>query len=134
MRFRERDSYRFYFAAGAAELVGACGLRELVENVFGEEFGCGVHALEFGQLIEIAIVERRQGCLQRLMRAANIDDDSVRIEAVGKKRRIDDEGCSVQRLRRPEHGAAERVSNHDVVTDLDGKQRKLPNRTKSVVQ
>src|SRR5512143_3261751 len=57
------------------------------------------------------------------MRASDIDDDAVRIERLGKKCGVDDESRTVQRLCGPKHGAAERMSNHDVVADFDGKQR-----------
>ena len=31
-------------------------------------------------------------------------------------------GRAVQRLRRPEHGAAERMGDHDVIADFNGEQ------------
>ncbi len=57
------------------------------------------------------------------MRPPDIDDDAVGVERLGHERRVDDEGRSVQRLRRAKHGAAERMSDHDVVADFDGEQR-----------
>ena len=56
------------------------------------------------------------------MRAADVDDDTVAIERLGDEGRIDDEGRAVQRLRRPEHGAAERMGDHDVVANFNGEQ------------
>ena len=90
--------------------------------MLGEKFGGGVAALEFGHVVEIAIVQRRQHGLQRVMRAADVDDDAVAIERLGDEGRVDHEGRAVQRLRRPEHGAAERMGDHDVVANFDGEQ------------
>ena len=56
------------------------------------------------------------------MRAADVDDDAVNIERLGDESRIDDEGRAVQRLRRPEYGAAERMGDHDVVAYFNGEQ------------
>src|SRR5262249_17946446 len=53
----------------------------------------------------------------------DIDDDAVRIEGLGKEGCVNNEGCPMQSLRRSEHRPAERVSNHDVIADFDGKQR-----------
>ncbi len=38
------------------------------------------------------------------------------------KAAVDDEGCAMQRLRRPEHGAAERMGDHDVVANFNSEQ------------
>ena len=56
------------------------------------------------------------------MRAADIDHDAVGIERLGDEGRIDDEGRAMQRLRRAEHRAAERMGDHDVVANFDGEQ------------
>ena len=79
--------------------------------------------LNSGTVVEIAIVERREHRLERLMRAADIDDDAVGVERLRDERRIDNEGCAVQRLRRAEHGPAERMGDHDVVANFDSKHR-----------
>ena len=81
-RFAERDADRLQFAAGTAELVGARGFRKLIVDVFGQKFGRRVDAFELAQVIEIAIVHRSEGGLQRFVRTADIDDDSVRIETL----------------------------------------------------
>jgi len=123
MRLAERNADRLQFAAGTAKLVRACCLRKLIADVFGQKFGCGVDPFELAQLIEIAIVQWGEGGLQRLVGAADIDDDTVRIKSVGKEGCIDNEGCPMEGLCRSEHGPTERVGNHDVIADFDGKQR-----------
>ena len=40
------------------------------------------------------------------MGAADIDNDTVAVERLGGKGRVDNEGRAMQRLRRSEHGAA----------------------------
>ena len=54
MRLGDGDADGLELAAGAAELAGAGGLRQLVENVLGQKFGGGVAALEFRQVVEVA--------------------------------------------------------------------------------
>src|SRR5664279_2379683 len=93
--------------------------------MLGEKFGGGVGAFEFGKIVEILVVERRQRRLQRVERAADIDHDAVSIELVGDEGRIDDKGRAMQSLRRAEHGTAERMSDHDVVANFNGKQSGL---------
>ena len=56
------------------------------------------------------------------MGAADVDDDAVVIERFGDEGSVDDEGRAVQRLRRPEHGAAERMGDHDVIANFNGEQ------------
>ena len=90
--------------------------------MLGEKFGRGVAPLEFGYLVEIAIVQRRRYGLERVMRATDVDDDTIVIERLGDEGRVDDEGCAVQRLRGPEHGAAERMGDHDVIANFNGEQ------------
>ena len=62
-------------------------------------------ALEFGDVIEIAVVERAQHRLERIMRAANVDDNSIGVERIRDEGGIDHEGRSMQRLRGPENRA-----------------------------
>ena len=84
-----------------------------------------LRALEFGHFVEIAIVQRRHHRLERVMRAADVDDDTVVIERLGDEGRVDDKGRAVQRLRWPEHGAAERMGDHDVIANFNGEQGSL---------
>ena len=79
--------------------------------------------LNSGDIVEISKFERRENRLQRLMRAADIDDDAVRVEAFGDERRVDHESRAVQRLRRAEHLAAKRMGDHDVVANFDGEHQ-----------
>jgi len=122
MGFGERDAYRLELAPGAAQFAGAGRPGQSVENILAHKFGRGVDALEFGHLIEIAIVQRRQYRSKRVMRTADVDHDSIGIERLGHEGRIDDECGAMQRLRRPEHGAAERMGDHDVIANFDGEQ------------
>ena len=50
------------------------------------------------------------------------------VERLGDERHVDDEGRAMQRLRRPEHGAAERMGDHDVVANFDGEHEDLLSR------
>ena len=84
-----------------------------------QEFGGGVDALEFRDLVQVSIAERFQDRLQRLVRSTDIDDDSVRVEAIGNERGVHHEGRAVERLRRTKHIAAKRMSDHDVIANFD---------------
>ena len=59
--------------------------REQVEQIFGQEFGRGVDALELRQVVEVVVVERHQRLLQHLVGAGDVDDDAVLIELVGEE-------------------------------------------------
>ena len=63
--------------------------------------------LQVRQIVEIAIVERRQHRLERFVRAPDVDDDAVDVERLGDECRVDDKGRAMQSLRRAEHGPAE---------------------------
>ena len=66
-----------------------------------KKLGRRIEALEFLDLVEIAIIERhRQNGFQRFVRAADIDHDSVDVERFREERRVDDEGRAVQGLGR----------------------------------
>ena len=54
------------------------------------------------------------------VRPADVDDDPVRRQRLAEEGDVDDEGRSVQFLRRPEQRAPEAVGDHDVVAHLDG--------------
>ena len=75
-----RDADRLELAAVAAEIALAGVMREPVEDVFGQEFGRGVDALELRHLVEILVVQRLEHLLQRIKRAADVDHDAVGIE------------------------------------------------------
>jgi len=122
VRFRKCDTDYLELAAVAAEPALTCGTSKAVENMLGKKFGSSVLAPEFGHVVEIAIIERCQGHLERLVRAADINDNAVRIERLGEEGRIDDEGRPMQRLCRAKNGTVERMGDHDVVADFDGEQ------------
>ena len=82
--------------------------------------------LSSAQIIEIAIVERRQSGFESLVRAANIDNDAVAVELIRNESGIDHECRAMQRLRRPENIAAKRMGNHDVVANFDSEHREPP--------
>src|SRR5262245_47351650 len=97
--------------------------------MLGEKFGRGVGTFELRHLVKIAIVEWCQRRLKRFVRAPDIDDDAVRIERFGEEGCVDDECRAMQRLRRTENDATERMGDHDVVADFDGKQKDPPTNT-----
>ena len=86
MRFAERNADRLQFAAWAAELVCARSLRKLIVDVFGQKLGRRVDAFELAQIVKIAIAQRGEGGFQRLVRTADINDNSVRIETFSEKK------------------------------------------------
>src|ERR1700722_2073629 len=116
------DADRYELAAVTAEAARSGGRREAIEHMLRQEFGGGVDALEFRDLVQVSIAERFQDRLQRLVRSTDIDDDSVLIEAIGNKRGVHHEGRAVERLRRTKHIAAKRMSDHDVIANLDREQ------------
>ena len=73
--------------------------------MLGQKFGRRVAALQFRYFIQVAIVERSQHGLQRLMGAADVDDDAIGVERLGTEGRVDHKRRAMKRLRRPEHGA-----------------------------
>ena len=52
----------------------------------GEELGCGIAPAEFGELIEIAIVELGEHRLQQVKSAADITNDPIGVERVSVSR------------------------------------------------
>ena len=109
----------------ASELAGPRHRGELIEHVFGHEFGGGVDALELRQVVEIAVVERRQRGFERRVRAADIDDDAVSIQLLGHEGGADHEGRAVQLLGGTEHLALEGMRDHDLVGNFDCEHRNL---------
>ena len=107
MRLRDLHANGAKLTALAAELTRARRGSELVEHVLRQEFRGGVLALELRQLVEIAVVQRLQHRLEHLVSAPDVDHDAVVVERLRDERHVDDEGRAMQRLRRPEHGAAE---------------------------
>ena len=63
--------------------------------------------------------------LEHVVGAPDVDHDAVLVQPFGDERDRDREGRAVQRLRRAEHGAAERMRDHDVVGYFDGEHVKL---------
>ena len=126
MRFREGHADRLQCLAVAAEPAGPRGLGEAVVDVLGEELGRRVAAGEGGQGVEVLVVQRAQRCLQRVVRAADVDHDAVLVERLGHEGGIDDEGRAMQLLGGAEHRALERMGDHDVVTDFNGEHGQSP--------
>src|SRR5665213_1862067 len=100
-------------------------MRDAIDDVFGEEFGGGVDALELSNLVEVLVVQRLEYFLQHVMGAADVDHNAVGVELVGDERRIDHEGRAMQRLRWAEQGAPKRMGDHDVVADFNDEQGNL---------
>ena len=53
------------------------------------------------------------------MGAGDIDNDAVGIEFLDEKGDADDERGTMQLLRRPEHVAAKRMRDHDLIADFN---------------
>ena len=79
-------------------------------------------ALEFGHFVEIAVVERSQNRLERIMCAADIDHDSIVVEALGDKGSIHHECGAMHLLRGSKNRALERMGDHDVIANFDSEQ------------
>jgi len=70
----------------------------------GEELPSDIAPAEFGELVEIAIVELREHRLQRVKRTADItNDDAIGIERVSPQFSLNNERRAVQLLSRPEN-------------------------------
>ena len=69
-----------------------------------------------GIVVQVAIRERRGDLGERSRSSTDVDHDAVVVETDSRERRIDDEGRTVQLLRRTEDLAGEAVGDHDVVT------------------
>src|ERR1700722_9993072 len=85
-------------------------------------FGGRVGAVEVRDLVEISIVAGLEKRLQRLVSAANIDDDPVGVESVGKESCVNHKGCAVERLGRAENASTKRMGDHDMVANFNGEQ------------
>src|SRR6185369_13468197 len=122
VRLGERDAQGLELPSGTAELAGAGRLCQTVEDMFGQKFRRGVATLEFGHVVEIAVVEWRQDRLERIVCAADIDHNSIVVEALGDEGGIYHECGAVHALRWSENRAFKGMSDHDVVANFDGEQ------------
>jgi membrane glycosyltransferase len=132
MGFGDRDANGLEFTTVAAELVRAGGRRQSIEHVSGQKFGCRIMAFELRRFVEVLVVERRKKRLQRLVRATDIDDNPIGAQAIGQEGGVDDEGRAMERLRRAEHFAAERMSDHDVIANFNCEQGSVLSRCRGV--
>ena len=121
-----RDADRSEFAAVAAELAFARRCGQPVEDVLGQELGRGVDALEFrnARRDSGSSAARAPPSACRCARPMSTTMP-LASSVLGDERCIDDEGRTVQRLGRPEHRAAKRMSDHDVIADFDDEQDNL---------
>ncbi len=120
MRFLQRDANarnRFGISAEPAFLHDGM---QAVEDMAAERFGRAPLAREFRRLIKIAVSERAERRLQRVVGGPDVDDDVMRAELLAEECDIDDESRSVHFLRRAEEFTLQAVGNHDVVADFDG--------------
>src|SRR5438552_8808564 len=74
-----------------------------------------VFTLELRQLIQVLIVEFAEHLRQRSMSAADVDDDSMGIEALREKGYANDKCGAVEYLGGAENCAAKRVCDHVLV-------------------
>jgi len=102
-------------AAVPAEPASARSFGKMIEDVPGQELGRGVHTAELRQLIQVLIVELLKHLLEHGMRAGDINDDSMRIEALRQKRDADDKRRTMHVLGGAEDLAAKGVRDHDLV-------------------
>ncbi len=98
----------------------AHGVMQPVEDVAAERFGRAPLARELRHIVEVAVIERTERSLQRVVGRADVDDNVVRAELLAEKCDIDDESRAVNFLRRAKEFALQAVGDHDVVADLDG--------------
>jgi hypothetical protein len=71
----------------------------------GEELPSGIAPAEFGELVEIAIVELGEHRLQQVKRAADITNDPIGIERVSPQFSLNNEGRAVRLRSQPENTA-----------------------------
>ena len=126
MRFAERHLDRLERGTFLAERAGGDPIAHALADLLRQHLGRGVAAGELGQLVEIAVVERRQHALEQLAEQPDVDNDAVGVEFPPRQLQIDDEGGAVQPLRRAEHLALEAVRHHDVVADGHTEHAALP--------
>ena len=100
---------------GVAQGAGVHPFGESICDHPGERLGGGVHARERGLVVEVAVGELGQHCVQLLGRATDVDHDVVGVEGRAPERGVDDVRRAVQALRGPEHLAAEAVGDHHVI-------------------
>src|SRR3984957_10371360 len=122
MRLRNCHADRPEFASIATEAPCSRNLRQALKHMLRQVFGGRVRAVEVCHLVEISIVDGLENRLQRLVSAANIDDDSVGVESVGKESCINHKGRAVERLGRAENASTKRVGDHDMVANFNGEQ------------
>jgi hypothetical protein len=72
-------------------------------DLAGEELGCSIAPAEFGEFIEIAMVEFGEHHLQQVKSAAGITNDPIGMERVLPQFCLNNEGRAVQLLSPPEN-------------------------------
>src|SRR5262245_26392011 len=103
MRLVQRDAQAREAARVGTELTRSDLGRDALVNDEREELRRRVAALEGRLVVEVAEVQRREDCAQRVGRAADVDDDAVGVELVAAKLGVDDVSGTVQFLRGTEH-------------------------------
>ena len=102
---------------GGTQVARGDPLGQPVGDVACQHLGGGVGAGEGRLIVEVAVGQRPDDLGERGGRPADVDEDAVGVEALATEGRVHDERRSVQRLRGPEHLAAEAVRHHHVVAD-----------------
>ena len=72
--------------------------RDAVEDLTGQEFGGGIAAGEFRQLVEVTKVEITEHGAQAVAELADVRDHAVRVQFGTAQFQIDDVGCAVRAL------------------------------------
>src|SRR5690606_18542279 len=98
----------------------------------GHELRGGVPTCEFLQVVEVAVVQSLEGVAQGGTRQPDVDHETVVVELLALEGSVDDVRRTVQSLRRTKDLAAETVSDHDVIADVQAVQRgSVRSRTKA---
>src|SRR6185437_133454 len=117
-RLAQRDAHPLQRARRVGpESALADALSETAEDLAREKLGRGVAAAEGGDIVEIAVIDVAQHCLQHREREADVADEAIAVELRAAQLHLDAIGGAVQLLRRAEDLAEEAVGDHEMVAD-----------------
>ena len=118
MRFGNCHADRPEFASVATEAPGSRHRRKALKHMPRQVLGGCVGAIEVRHLVEISIVDGLENRFQRLVCAANIDDDSVGVESVGNESCVNYKGRAVDVKRAVR--ISQQLRDHPLSMDLGG--------------
>jgi hypothetical protein len=111
----QRHTYLLYGTPARSQGTSFRGRDQPHEDRVGEEFGCGITAGEFRDLVEVAIVQLRQHLSHVLGCATDVNDNPVGIDCPTLELDIDDIRSAMQPLRGSKDFTPEAVRDHDVI-------------------